>query len=74
MDPDENLREQERLLTKRFSSADDNQLREYVRTAKADNERLWELRQALYDWIRDGGFEPDWSQAPRAAHYYGKDR
>lgn len=33
---------------------------------------LTELRQALYDWIRDGGFEPDWSREPRASEYFGK--
>lgn len=37
-----------------------------------DRLELLDLRQALYDWIRDGGFEPDWSVAPTACKYYGQ--
>ena len=59
MDPNANLQEQETLLTS-FGN--------YV----ADPDRLSDLRQALYDWIRDGGFEPDWTQAPNARQYYGR--
>ena len=60
MDPNANLAEQEAIITatpQRWAY---------------DAERLLDLRQALYDWIRDGGFEPDWTKAPNARQYYGK--
>jgi hypothetical protein len=63
MDPNANLQEQERILTDHSGD---------LRRARADCDRLLDLRQALYDWIRDGGFEPDWTLAPRARAYYGR--
>jgi hypothetical protein len=62
MDPNANLQEQERIIAERELPNPD--WREYA-------ERLLDLRQALYDWLRDGGFEPDWSKAPNAAKHYG---
>ena len=64
MDPDANLREQEEIEgVLCYASA--SQHRELW-------PRLLDLRQALYDWLRGGGFEPDWDQAPRARLYYGR--
>jgi hypothetical protein len=63
MDPNANLRQQEWTLNQ-------------IAVCKGHNRRrnleidLTELRQALYDWIRDGGFEPDWDQAPKASPYF----
>jgi hypothetical protein len=63
MDPNTNLKQQEWTL---------NQLS----VCKGPNRRrnlegeLSELRQALYDWIREGGFEPDWDVAPKASPYF----
>lgn len=72
MDPNANLREQEQLLAARHRPSGDLSQVPDARQAQADHARLWDLRQALYDWIRDGGFEPDWAACPRAAAYYGK--
>ena len=60
MDPDANLADQEWTL----QAAE--------RGEPIDHAELSELRQALYDWIRDGGFEPNWSAAPLARKHYGK--
>lgn len=54
MDPNANLREQEWLYETR-----------QVRTA-----RMRELREALWGWLRGGGFEPRWSESPRAARHF----
>jgi hypothetical protein len=67
VDPNANLAEQERIINR--IEADAPMRRQFRRQ---QDERLVDLRQALYDWIRDGGFEPDWSQAPYAAKYYGR--
>jgi hypothetical protein len=67
MDPNANLAEQERIIIRVEVDAP---MRRPFKRQQA--ERLLDLRQALYDWIRDGGFEPDWSKAPNAAKYYGK--
>lgn len=64
MDPDANLREQEEILSRNAATVG--------RIDRADRDRLIELRQALYAWIRDGGFAPDWEQAPRARKFYGR--
>lgn len=61
MDPNANLQEQERIIRYRTNTG--------TRETRA---RLRELRQALTEWIRGGGFEPDWSQAPNARKYYGR--
>ena len=57
MDPNANLSEQGRLLSRQPIDG---------------RYRLRELRIALAEWIRKGGFEPDWSKAPIAARYYGR--
>jgi hypothetical protein len=65
MDPNSNLQEQERIL---HSLSLDG-----LTLALADSRtrnRMAELREALHDWLVGGGFEPDWSKAPRAAKYY----
>lgn len=62
MDPNANLRQQESIL---------NRLTVVQGARKRMLEiDLSELRQALYDWIREGGFDPDWSAAPKAAPYF----
>lgn len=67
MDPDANLLEQEKL-EERLKAA---RLR-YLAEISFDGAQLMELRQALYDWVRGGGFEPDWTKAPISAKHYGK--
>jgi hypothetical protein len=56
MDPNANLAEQERILT----------------SSPIDRARLRELRDALREWLGNGGFAPDWARHPKAAKYYGK--
>jgi hypothetical protein len=65
MDPNANLQEQERIISAHNPGA-------YVNAKLPEWRRLLELRQALYDWLRDGGFEPDWTTAPNARQYYGR--
>lgn len=67
MDPNANLAEQEEILHYQKQS-----LIQTSAQRRHRNTRLSDLRQALYDWIRDGGFEPDWSLAPTARKYYGR--
>lgn len=62
MDPNANLQEQERILC--------NRLRVRYGEPKPDAPRLRELRHALIEWLRGGGFEPDWVVCPHAATYY----
>jgi hypothetical protein len=63
MDPNSNLQTQEWLIGQ-------------ISVCKGQNRRrnlegeLSELRQALYDWIRDGGFEPNWEDSPKASPYF----
>jgi len=58
MDPNANLREQERI----------------IRNGEAvGNQRLRELRIALRVWLQHGGFEPDWFQAPEATAYFQRE-
>jgi hypothetical protein len=63
MDPNANLAQQEWTLNQ-------------IAVCKGQNRRrnleidLTELRQALYDWIREGGFEPNWELAPKASPYF----
>jgi hypothetical protein len=61
MDPNANLAEQDRIVTRRQAAGMLN---------RQDAARLRELRQALAAWLAGGGFPPDWRQAPRAARYY----
>jgi hypothetical protein len=54
MDPDANLREQEFLYE----------------THQVRSARMKELREALWTWLRRKGFEPRWSECPRAARHF----
>lgn len=63
MDPNANLREQEEIEAERRP---DGTLHNY------DRYRLHDLRVALRDWIRGGGFAPDWAQCPTAAASFQK--
>lgn len=69
MDPNANLAEQADLIREINQYAGN---RQHPACINAQHD-LAELRQALYDWIRDGGFEPDWAQHPIASAHYGKD-
>jgi hypothetical protein len=63
MDPDANVREQERIRV--FPPS--------LRT-RDQRDRLRELREALRDWIAGGGFHPSihtWQECPRTARAYG---
>lgn len=64
MDPNANLQAQERILTDRMRA--DGTLHSY------DRYELHDLRMALRDWMRKGGFEPAWDKAPHARMYYGR--
>ena len=72
MDPNANLQEQERIIARFHAETGDlnETTRNIIKTLSTDHERLQELRDALYDWLRSGGFEPDWSKAPQAACYF----
>jgi hypothetical protein len=50
MDPNETLRQLEELLT----------------GAEPDDEAAAELQSSLVNWLRMGGFAPDWNACPRA--------
>lgn len=64
MDPDANLQEQQRIIIWQAESPIQTPSdRRYRR------ERLAELRHALLDWLRRGGFAPEWHKAPLAAEY-----
>lgn len=65
MDPNANLSEQEDIIERGIGNLD---------VRRGDRARLRELRFALEQWLIRGGFEPDWSQCPRAATYYGRNR
>lgn len=67
MDPNANLQEQERLIASmhRLPTTADLLLKE-------KRARLKELRVALVDWLKGGGFTPDWTQCPKAARYFAK--
>jgi len=64
MDPQANIEEQERIITRRLEG-----------TPQPDDEvRLAELRIALRGWLAAGGFQPTWTTAPRAACYFAAHR
>lgn len=62
VDPDANLREQERLLAEPPATT--------VQARQADYYRLRDLRHALGLWLALGGRPPDWAACPTAAAYY----
>jgi hypothetical protein len=86
MDPNANLREQqdimERARTVRLIRAGKLLAMNYgpglwetdngLVDSRGDTGRLRELREALQGWLANGGFEPDWTLAPKAAKYYGR--
>ena len=57
MDPNANLKEQNDLL----DSVDE-----------FDQERIADLREALYDWLARGGFQPDWDKYTQAGIAFNK--
>lgn len=63
MDPNANLQEQERILSDRPAPPAEPH-------SEIAAPRLRELRTALSAWLLRGGFEPDWTKAPKAARYY----
>jgi hypothetical protein len=67
MDPNANLAEQEAL----YHTVKDT-LSLTIEQRRTRNARLRELRAALNEWIAGGGFEPDWSKAPKAARWFGE--
>lgn len=62
MDPNANLAEQQRIL--------DRGLTRGATYYYVDQSRLAELRRALCDWLRRGGFAPDWAAHPRGAESF----
>lgn len=68
MDPNANLAEQEELL---------QEIAEYGANTHHPGcvnatDDLLVLRLQLGEWIDTGGFSPDWSKAPNAARWYGR--
>jgi hypothetical protein len=64
MDPNANLQEQERIIAANAIIAANG------RTATAVKARLYELREALCEWLDRGGFAPDWDKSPLASRYF----
>lgn len=65
MDPNANLKTQEELIECR---------RGYLAGEHRSmiQRELKELRLALLQWLRNGGFAPDWAACPKASGYFGK--
>jgi hypothetical protein len=61
MDPNANLAEQERIIRGMKAKAHPE-----------DRYRLRALRASLCDWLRAGGFEPEWHRFNRASVYFGR--
>lgn len=64
MDPNANLKEQSEILSEIKTYA----APEHRAILRA---RLKELRIALSQWLRKGGFAPEWAAFPRASKYFG---
>lgn len=64
MDPNANIQEQERISIRNTGGT--------FAPQHGDRDRLWELREALAEWLDNGGFEPDWATCPHTAAVYGK--
>ena len=71
MDPNANLREQGECLNALVMLSGESVI-DWRKRVRHDARRLSDLRQALYDWIRNGGFDPDWALQPFASKYYGR--
>jgi hypothetical protein len=64
MDPQANLVEQEELVLRLRKTTNSPA---QITSARR---RLKELRTALVDWLKGGGYEPDWSKCPAAKTYF----
>jgi len=62
MDPNANLAHQDRLVT----AAATQPIHNYDRYA------LFDLRQALREWLLSGGYQPDWQRYPAGTASYRK--
>lgn len=69
MDPNANLQEQENILTTAW-----NRLPARGTTKAQDRAELRELRRALVEWLRAGGFAPQWQKCPVASRYWRRNR
>lgn len=74
MDPNANLAEQEQLLSIAADITDPPYRRRtdgtLERRDRHIDRRLADLREALAEWLANGGFAPDWQAQPTAAKYY----
>lgn len=68
MDPHANLRDQEELMQEISEYAADP----HHPACVLAQQELAALRAELAEWLRKGGFEPDWSSAPHARAFFGK--
>jgi hypothetical protein len=70
MDPNANLAQQESILESLYAldAKEPDAYTNYERNSLLDE--LVSFRQDLDDWLRSGGFEPDWSKAPKARVYF----
>ena len=68
MDPNANLIEQECII----DALNDYVVPQMQAQEKTRKARLRELRHALREWLKNGGFEPDWNIAPHARKYFGR--
>lgn len=70
MDPNANLAQQEDVLQK-MSALDASEPGPFTNYERASlHDELIGFRLALENWLRSGGFEPDWSKAPQARKYF----
>lgn len=69
MDPNANLRAQERLILEiRARAGGDKE------TLSALREELRDLRSDLRYWLRNKGFHPDWEACPVASEHFMQER
>lgn len=68
MDPNANLAEQSDLITECTEYERDDALAHPAYTEA--RLQLAEYREALYQWLRSGGFAPEWTRQPKAATAY----
>lgn len=75
MDPNANLKEQEAAcvwLATHDAAGDRHMDDQTFATWRDTRRQLRALRTALRQWLSRGGFEPDWTQYPIAARYFGR--
>ena len=63
MDPNTNLKAQARIIARKLAG---DTLHNY------DRYELYELRVALKDWLKGGGFAPNWAAHPDATAAFRK--